>query len=212
MNDKWSFVYVILVPLSLLLLVAGVSVWADIPVGDFTRDPAYLGEMSPFSGFLSNLGVLSWCAGAMVCFMAWAVLAKQNTQPKLALFYLLAGLYTVLLMLDDLFLLHEEIFPIFLPFDEKIIFGGYGLLLISGLYYFRELVLNSRYRFLILAMGFFAMSVGIDLIQDEVELILGSWRILFEDGFKFLGIVCWLAYFWENTQWDLNKILKSAVE
>lgn len=212
MSPKWSVAYVIAVPLFLLFLLAGASVLADIPVGDFTRDPAYLGEMAPWSGFLSNLGVLCWCGGAVVCFVTWGVLSRQETESKLALFYLLAGLYTSLLMLDDLFLLHEEIFPIFLPFDEKIIFGGYGLLLISGLYYFRELVLNSNYRFLIMAMGFFAMSVGIDLIQDEVELVLGKWRILFEDGFKFLGIVCWLAYFWENTQSDLNNLLNSAAE
>ena len=212
MSDKWTIVYVIGIPLLLLFLTAGVSILTGTPVGDFTRDPAYLGEMSPLSGFISNLGVLSWCAGAVVCFVGWGVLARQKIQPKLALFYLLAGLFTVLLMLDDLFLLHEEIFPIFLPFDEKIIFGGYGLLLISGLYYFRELILESKYRFLILAMGFFAMSVGIDLIQDEVELLLGNWRILFEDGFKFLGIACWLGYFWEKTQFDLDKIINSAVE
>lgn len=212
MSHKWSVVKVILIPLTLLLLTAIGSVLTDIPVGDFTRDPAYLGDLSPFSGYISNLGALCWCAGAVVCLTGWALLSKQKTQPQLALFFLLAGLYTILLMLDDLFLLHEEIFPMFLPFGEKLIITGYGLLLISGLYYFRTIILSSKFSFLVLALGFFAMSVGIDFVQDEIELLVGNWRILFEDGFKFLGIVCWLAYFWENMQAVISEIMNSAVE
>mgnify|MGYP000332851566 CR=1 FL=1 len=212
MSHKWSGLTVILIPLALLLLTAFVSVLTETPVGDFTRDPAYLGDLSPFSGVISNLGVLCWCAGSVVCLVGWTLLSKQKTQSKLALFFLLAGLYTALLMLDDLFLLHEEIFPAFLPFGEKFIISGYGLLLISGLYYFREIIWSSKYHFLLLAVGFFAMSVGIDLVQDEVEVLVGKWRILFEDGFKFLGIVSWLAYFWENMHIAINEIMNSTVE
>ncbi len=212
MSHRWSGLAVILIPLALLFLTALVCLFTETPVGDFTRDPASLGDLSPFAGVISNLGALCWCAGSVVCLVGWALLSKQKTQPKLALFFQLAGLYTALLMLDDLFLLHEEIFPVFLPFGEKFIIAGYGLLLISGLYYFREIIRSSKYRFLLVAIGFFAMSVGIDLIQDEVEVLVGTWRILFEDGFKFLGIVCWLAYFWENMQIVITEIMNRTVE
>jgi hypothetical protein len=44
-------------------------------------------------------------------------------------------------------------------------------------------------------VGFLGLSVSVDVVQDQIEAILGTWRILVEDGFKLLGIAGWFGYF-----------------
>jgi hypothetical protein len=48
---------------------------------------------------------------------------------------------------------------------------------------------------LVLAVCFFASSIGVDVLQHHLEPYLGEWRILLEDGFKLFGIVSWCGYF-----------------
>jgi hypothetical protein len=53
---------------------------------------------------------------------------------------------------------------------------------------FRRVILEGDFLLLGLALGFFGLSVAVDVFTDR-ELYL--W----EDGAKFVGIVTWLAYF-----------------
>ncbi len=98
-------------------------------------------------------------------------------------------------MLDDFFLLHEKIFPIYFGVPEKIVYLGYFGLILCGGVVFKKCIMETEYLVLLIALGFFGLSMFTDAIQGRIELILGSWRILFEDGFKLLGIVSWMGYF-----------------
>ncbi len=97
------------------------------------------------------------------------------------------------MLADDLFLIHDVVFPEYLNIDEKVFFVFYGLSAIALVVYFREIVLTTDYILLILAFCSFGhlcllislMLWGIDITQLYV----------FEDGFKFLGIIAWFAYF-----------------
>ena len=102
-------------------------------------------------------------------------------------------------MLDDFFLLHEKIFPIYFGVPEKIVYVGYlGLILCVGTV-FKQCILKTEYLILMIALGFFGLSVCTDAIQGRIESIIGPWRILFEDGFKLFGIVSWMGYFYRST-------------
>lgn len=92
-------------------------------------------------------------------------------------------------MLDDLFLLHENIFPRKLNIPEKFVYFVYGIIVLSYIVKFRKLILKTDFIFLFLAFGFFGASIIFD--QVTTNKYLG----VLEDWFKLFGIVNWLAYF-----------------
>lgn len=182
-------------PLLLLCAVIFASLQLSIPIGMFTRDPAYIANFSPLIGVTSNIGVLLWSASATVCLFSWTILRHRLNKLWFATFLLSSGLITTLLLLDDFFMLHEYIFPHYLGINEKIVIVGYVGLILFWLITFKKCIFKTEYFILAIALGFFGMSLFIDVFQDYVQIVLGSWRILFEDGFKLLGIVGWLGYF-----------------
>ena len=97
----------------------------------------------------------------------------------------------MLLLVDDLFMLHERIFPNQLGIDEIIVFLFYGLLFLVYLLLFRKLILETDHIYLSLTVFFFALSLLVDLLVPET---LTPMYHLFEDGPKFFGIVSWFAY------------------
>jgi len=101
---------------------------------------------------------------------------------------------SIVLALDDLFMLHEAIFPNSFGISERLILLTYGLLVISGIVKFRKMILQTEYLILIVVLGCFGLSFIVDGFQESIEVVLGQWRILVEDGFKLLGFVGWFGY------------------
>lgn len=164
-----------------------ISYGLDIPVAWLMRDPSMVTGDSPFVGFFSNVCVLLWCAIAAVCFFCFLILRKTSASEG-ALFFLFTGVITLVLMLDDFFLIHEYVFPILLGLSELVLFAGYGLATVFVIIRFRKFIQETNLIFLLLALGFFGLSLGIDLLNNENLLLL-------EDGAKLLGIVSWFGYF-----------------
>ena len=106
------------------------------------------------------------------------------------LFLLWSGLLTSVLLLDDLFLFHESLAPRYLGVSEEAVVLGYGIATAWYLVRFRRILLDREIRVLFAALAFFTLAVAIDEFQDAWP---SPWRILFEDGFKLLGIVSWSA-------------------
>ena len=178
-----------------LFAVVAASVGMDVSIAMFTRDPAAVAHIHPFIGVVSNLGVMLWTASATICLFSWAILRSSLDEMKFSTFLLCSGLMTTLLLFDDLFLLHDDIFPRYFGVKEKIVFLVYVGLILFGMVKFKECILETEYLVLIIALGFFGLSVFIDVLQPRIESFIGHWRILFEDGFKLLGIVGWFGYF-----------------
>ena len=179
-------------PLLGLLLLPVISILTTRPIAEFTRDPSAVLKTSPLIGLVSNLGVLLWCASTVIALFSALVLRRSQTQPRTVLFLLSAGGFTMMLMLDDFFMGHEALSHRGVP--EEAVFLVYGLLFVAGLWLFRPIILASEYSLLIATCILLGLSVIVDVFQSDVEQILGQWRILFEDGFKFLGITGWLAW------------------
>lgn len=177
----------------LLLFVSGER--AGIPFSIFTQDPMVVAKGRIYYGFLSNLGILFWCAAASICLFAWAVL-KRSSATGLSGFFLFSGLLSALLMLDDLFQLHEGIFPVYLGIRQRYVLIAYMVLTVGYLIAYRRVILENYTLFMFAALGFFGLSVA----EDVTELVAGvssssSWHYLVEDGFKFFGIISWFAFF-----------------
>jgi hypothetical protein len=109
---------------------------------------------------------------------------------------------------DDLFLIHDVVFPEYLNLDEKVIVVFYGLLFIAIFGYYREIILKTDYILLILAFSSLGSSVVTDII-DALGIDI-TQLYLFEDGLKFLGIIAWFAYFTRTSYRYIREGLKSV--
>ncbi len=176
--------------LLLLIVVAFVSARLGVSPGYFTRDPSALTGANPFWGAVSNVGILLWCACATLCFYVSWLARRSGATGEWTSFFLSAGILTTILLLDDLFLLHEVVFPGWLGIRERYVILTYGLAATYGVVRYRHIILATNYWILALAAGFFAVSLSVDYLTGHGEADL----FLFEDGLKLLGIATWGAY------------------
>ena len=178
-----------LIIFGILFSIALIGEYFQIPVSKFTRDPIHVLNGHPFTGILSNIGILFWCSTAAICFFSSAIL-WMNKSTNNSKFLLFSGLITLLLLLDDLFMLHEIMIPKYLHIPEAAVYAGYLTMVLIYLFKFREEILKAEYTLLNFALGFFALSLVTDFFSDDKEL-----KYLIEDGFKLLGIVTWFLFF-----------------
>lgn len=181
-------------PAGLLLLAVLLASWrTGIPLAMFTRDPADITGTSPFLGVLSHIDILLWCATTSICCFSFFIFRKKGSKWTAA-FFLVSAIITGWLMLDDLFLLHERIFPRHLHWRQRYIYLSYMVLILGYLAIFRELIFNNNFLLLALSLGFFFLSVSVDCISAKCEGLIPLYH-LFEDGFKLFGLTGWLGYF-----------------
>ncbi len=173
-----------------LLIVVVINLMTGIKVSYFTRDPSQIIGAPIYYGMFSNLGILFWCAAASICFFTAALLHRSPSQKQHYGFLLCSGGLTTFLMLDDLFLFHEIVFPVYLHIPDLAVYAGYGIGIALFLAVFRKLILQTPYLLLGLAFFFFAISIVI-----EIPDIPFYGQHLVEDGCKLFGIVSWATYF-----------------
>ena len=191
----------------MLIGAAVVSVLMDRPVYVFISDIAAISEVSPFYGVISTVGILFWCASAAICFFSSLLIRREKLSLNFVWFFLISGIFTMILMLDDLFMLHEHIIPKFLRIPQRAILAGYPILAVLYLIRFRATIVQTYYEILLLAFGFLAISVVLDVIPN----FLADWRPLFEDGAKLLGIVSWFVYLSSACYLKLERIILPKV-
>jgi len=123
---------------------------------------------------------------------------------KIATFLFFSGLLTLVLLLDDLFMFHEDIFPKYLHISQNLVYVGYFSLIPIYLIKFRSMIFQTEYIVLFLALGFFGLSVICDLI-----LPLTNIEYLIEDGFKLFGIITWFIFFIRTSFTQIQKTIES---
>jgi len=174
----------------LLLAVLLISLYSDIPVSKFTRDPMAIAGGRPFYGLLSNIGVVMWSSSMALCFFSYSLLKAGNASRKVLYFVVSGGALSLILLLDDLFMLHEHFYPRYLGYGEKAVFLTYGFLLLIYVVVFFDRIFERSGFYLCCFVFFFALSVLVDRLP---ETFLPMHHI-FEDGSKLLGITSWLGF------------------
>lgn len=170
-------------------LVLFLHLWKGVPINRLTQDPTIIGGLAAYAGFLSQTGIFFWSATATLCFFSVALLWGFTEQRELRLFLLVSGLLTLLLGLDDAFLLHESVLPYF-GIPQNFVLGSYVVFVMLYLLRFHQIIFQTDYILLAIALSFFGLSVILDVLNPP-----GINPFLFEDGSKLVGIVSWLAYF-----------------
>jgi hypothetical protein len=193
-------------------LAAGVS---DHPLGFFLHEPATAASDDPcsggdcsYAGLLSNLGVLLLAAATVTSFLV-AHLASPPGESALGSPFAWGGAVTGLLLLDEVFSIHDSGVPSILsatvpglaPYAEELTFGLYAIPAVAFAVRFRGFLLRTDYPLLVAAVALLGASALVDpYVEDSLA----------EDGTKFVGLACWATYFVGTGLAYLGAALTSA--
>ncbi|MCP5030269.1 MAG: hypothetical protein GY939_00590 [Actinomycetia bacterium] len=194
MAEHWSATRVgaaltSLVAAGSLLFFAAIKMQDKIDVGLITRDPQVTTESPWYLGAASMIGVVGWAIATGILGFA-ATLSVVDKRPRTTTLALgTAALWSLLLLIDDLLLLHDDLLLRLLP-DDRPILVIYAIGFAIWLYKFAGVFPRGARLPLLAAIAGFAASAAIDFAWS----IDSDWRLVLEDGTKFLGIWSWTVF------------------
>jgi hypothetical protein len=174
-----------------IALVALASWLLDEPAAVFTREPQAVLKGSFYVGSFSNLGGLVWFGAAAI--LSFAASLKPVDRGAL----MLAAAVTWAMGLDDVFLLHDRVYPK-LHVEETLVsalyFAAIGVIVWR---YYRQLA-RSTLAGMAIAVSFWVSSAVFDLFFND-------FGQLAEDGAKFIGLVVWAAAWTRQAYLDMAR-------
>jgi hypothetical protein len=176
---------------TVVLAVVGLGRALGMPIRVLVRDPAAVSGTSAAVGFLSNLGIVLWASAAAIALFSAVLLGRSRHPSDYARLLVAIGALTLVMMLDDLYMLHERILPRLTGIEMDISAYAYAAAIAAIAWRWRAVILRPGWVLGIVAVLWLAVSAGIDLMVFEMPR---SRIILYEDGAKFFGIVAWTAW------------------
>ena len=159
---------------------------AGFSLREILRDPAQQTGQSSFLGFLSNIGVWLWVCSGAICLFSAGVGGFVSEQKQKQLLILI-GMLSLVLAVDDFFLLHDRYLP------QRAVFLCYAVFTIFLLVrYFKNIMEIEGFAFLF-AGGLLALSIFVDLNQRKIPFDYAHVQAV-EEGFKFVGAASWLYF------------------
>lgn len=149
----------------------------------FSRDAAATFDAHPAVGMSTYIGALILWTAATSCTLVAAHVYRTGVGSFTPL--VVAAVGTAYLTVDDMFQLHEELFPK-LGIPQKVVLSAYAVLALGYLWSYRGFL--RAYEWPLLALG--AVALGISAALDQ----LGG-RAFIEDGFKLFGYSLLAVYF-----------------
>ena len=189
-----------LVVLSCVILL---GIEYNVQLNHFTKDPVQIMDEPFYLGLFSNIGILFWCGSVVVCFFARALIPKTDEKKYIRTFLFFSGLVTMMLMMDDLFLLHEEVFPEYFLIPETGVFVIYSNILLLYVLLFRETIIKTDY--VILGLGFFL--IGASTFIKRIPMPIPEDTFL-QDAVKLFGIISWFTYFLRLGYMEVKKAVQ----
>jgi len=188
--------------LGLVIIIATyvISLIFDVPVSSLTRDPSSVTHSFFLTGFMSTFGLMLWSGTVGICLLTVSTLLPISLEKRSLWFFGVSGSFSLLLLVDDAYLIHEMIFPTYLHLRAERMEMMYLIFIISFLFYFRDYIFSTDYILLGTALIFFAASLWMDR-TDQVP----DFGTFVEDSFKVLGIIFWLFYFFRVALQVLRK-------
>ena len=179
------FYFSILPSTILYLAILYISDLYNIKLSLVVRDLAQTCGYTIGVGMISNIGILIWGAAASICLFTASSQSINRESSKLLL---LGGIFSSLLCIDDLFLLHDRyIGPDFL----NLTYLAMSIFLLVR--FLRILKIVGLFNFLI-SILFLGLSIFFDGVIQQIFNQSYELTQLFEEGFKFIGIACWLNF------------------
>ncbi len=155
-------------------------------------------NLIPLAGFLSNFGIMTWMAS---CAMAGFAATMAGNRRHIVMLGSLSVL-SLVLAVDDFFIIHERVGPLMLGIPEKLFFLTYvSALLVIIVVFFHE-IRRMAGGLLVIAGVFFCVSMAADVFY----LLDGVAHRLLEDGAKLFGIAYWCAFCWRLSWVALKSV------
>ena len=161
------------------------------------RDLSQTCNYSIFVGMISYLGVLLWAASAAICIFSSTSSLISNYKRKQLI--LIGGIFSLILCVDDLFLLHDR-----QQSFQDFLYPSYIIFVLIIILRFHPILSGDELIYLFFASFLLGLSIVSDIFQDFLPIGYDTVQI-FEEGFKFLGIASWLASWWRITKKSLSK-------
>ncbi|OKH46952.1 hypothetical protein NIES2101_24375 [Calothrix sp. HK-06] len=166
------------------------------------------------------IGILFWCASAVICLFTSYVLTKHKELQtrKWSKFLLYSGCITLIMLFDDLFQIHEYYYQPFIDLStvknarffinlfELLFFVIYFVLISIYILKFKALFKKTNYPIFSLTILFFALSILVDIGTPETMVLHTS----IEEGSKFLGIVTWFTYFLDCCYEQIQRLITNT--
>lgn len=185
----WLVIAVVLTTVLVVLAwLASVVSEGRIPMMDLLSDPAEVEQIPWYTGAVSDLNLFVWAAAAAMYLIAAIGLRQRNRSLAHVLLWL--GLFTVVLTLDDRFLLHEIVVPWLFGLSEIVVFGTYAVVMVAILLVFwRVLIAQPELSILVLGLLGLGVSVLLDVFGADADL-----RRVLEEAAKLLGTLGWALF------------------
>ncbi len=169
------------------VLILYFSIKAGIDPILVLRDPIQACDYPTSVGMISNIGVLMWASASAISLFTSTTGLVTDIKAKQLLIY--GGLLSAILCLDDLFLLHDR------HVGQNFIYITYAILTSLILIRFYKLIISFDIIAFLTSSIFLGLSIISDKFQESLFLSYSTMQ-LFEEGFKFIGIACWLFFWW----------------
>lgn len=188
-RSLWPVVSLALLPaLAVYMLALAWGEAAGLQPQLVVRDLALTTASPPGMGLIATLGYLLWVAtAAITLFTACARLGGVRGRERQLL--ISGGVFSLLLAGDDLFQLHIRYI------NEGLLYGLYAVAALVLVMWFHAEIRRLDLTGFSLAVGLLGASVLIDLLPVLIPIPEPTVSLL-EDGLQFLGIACWLAFWW----------------
>ena len=151
------------------------------------RDLAQSCDAPLGQGFLSSVGYLLWMAAAAIALFAAATRQIQGPAAYRQFAYCGGG-FSLWLCLDDMFLVHDRYL------GEAFLYITYAFFTGLLLFKFRAPLKRFAGDSFLLSVLLLGASVLTDALQEGVFPFSYETVQVVEEGFKFLGIAAWLAF------------------
>lgn len=199
LQTGWSefhhLIFAVLFGCLAIALVALASRLLGEPAAVFTREAQQVLDGSVYVGSFSSLGGLVWFGAAAILSFAGSLKTSNRTT------LLLAAVLTWAMGIDDIFMLHDRVYPK-LYLNEGIVTALYfGTILVIVLRSYHQLA-RSTLVGIVLTVIFWILSQVFDTFFNNIGQLA-------EDGSKFIGIVVWAAAWIRQAYSDITRLARS---
>lgn len=158
--------------------------------GYFSKEPAETLRVPRYIGWQAYIVVLIEAAGTVSALFAGSVVRRHRGPGVESGFLLGAGSLSALLLLDDLFQLHDHVYARLFGIQEIVVYPVYVLLAAMVAWRWGRHVARTDVSLVLLAGVWLAVSVGIDQVAAK------TWPYfhLAEDGAKMMGLTLWAVF------------------
>ena len=190
-----AWLAIVLIPAAVVILgLFYLTQRLGIPFVELTQDPVLSGapdDVPLYGGYISHVGGIMWSLAAGISLFAGTFLNRMGgVHRRWGGMLLMYGVLTFVLLLDDLFMLHETWYR-YTGKSQKWTLMVQGLLTAWFFLRYARPILESRWALLVGAIFCFGGSLVVDL---DYLILPDTYHHLVEDGMKVLGILAWCTY------------------